>query len=263
MSVDACAESVAKSDPDRFAAALTAPLQVRADLIVLYAFNAEVARAPWVTDEPMLAEMRLQWWRDAVEEIYTDKAVRQHEVTTPLAEMLRRRQLPRKKIDAMIDARRWELAREGLDDLFKIEALLKDSSGIVMELSACISAESTPLGPAGRAAARHLGMAEGMAAIVQAFPELKARGNIPSIVHCTANWMHILGDAGRVSYMKAREKRKALPRATLPALLSAVRAEPILIRANRRPEAAFSAPLVISDARVRFRRLIQGTTGNW
>ncbi|MFM7443344.1 MAG: squalene/phytoene synthase family protein, partial [Tabrizicola sp.] len=67
MSVDACAELVSRGDPDRFRAVMAAPAFARAQLLPLYAFNLEVARAPWVTEEPLIAEMRLQWWRDVVE----------------------------------------------------------------------------------------------------------------------------------------------------------------------------------------------------
>ena len=51
MSWEACAAIVEKADPDRFLSAMTAPPEGRALLFPLYAFNAEVARAPWVTSE--------------------------------------------------------------------------------------------------------------------------------------------------------------------------------------------------------------------
>ena len=70
MSFDACAELVRRGDPDRFLSAMTAPPELRGRLMILYAFNLEVARAPWVASEPMLAEMRLQWWADAIAEIF-------------------------------------------------------------------------------------------------------------------------------------------------------------------------------------------------
>ena len=73
MTLAACAEMVRRGDPDRFLSAMTAPPDARAKLFPLYAFNLEVARAPWVTQEPMIAEMRLQFWRDALEEIAEGK----------------------------------------------------------------------------------------------------------------------------------------------------------------------------------------------
>ena len=61
----------------------------------LYAFNLEVARAPWVTQEPLIAEMRLQWWADALDEIAGGGPVRRHEVTEPLAKVLECQRMPR------------------------------------------------------------------------------------------------------------------------------------------------------------------------
>ena len=86
--VIACARTVEQGDPDRFRTVMAAPVTARSVLFPLYAFNVEVARAPWVTQEAMIAEMRLQWWRDALEEIATDAEVRKHEVTTPLGSVL-------------------------------------------------------------------------------------------------------------------------------------------------------------------------------
>ena len=55
----ACAELVQRADPDRFMAAMAAPVAARRVLFPLYALNVEIARAPWVTQEAMIAEMRL------------------------------------------------------------------------------------------------------------------------------------------------------------------------------------------------------------
>ena len=67
--IAACARLVARGDLPRFRATMAAPVELRRMLFPLYAFNLEVARAPWVTAEPMIALMRLQWWRDALGEI--------------------------------------------------------------------------------------------------------------------------------------------------------------------------------------------------
>ena len=55
--IAACAALVARGDPPRFRAAMAAPVAMRRLLFPLYAFNLEVARAPWVTQEPMIALM--------------------------------------------------------------------------------------------------------------------------------------------------------------------------------------------------------------
>mgnify|MGYP000249325893 FL=1 len=55
MTVEACAALVERGDPDRFRAVMAAPVEARAQLFPLYAFNLEVARAPWVTQEVLMS----------------------------------------------------------------------------------------------------------------------------------------------------------------------------------------------------------------
>ena len=118
MSLDACARLVEQGDPDRFAATMAAPLAARARLLPLYAFNLEVARAPWVASEPMIAEMRLQWWRDVLD----DPARRAHEVAGPLHDLIREAALPVDVLDRMAAARRWDVWREPFEDRAAFDA---------------------------------------------------------------------------------------------------------------------------------------------
>ena len=55
MSATAVAALVERGDPERWRSAMTAPPRGAAGLMALYAFNLEIARAPWVASEPMLA----------------------------------------------------------------------------------------------------------------------------------------------------------------------------------------------------------------
>ena len=74
MSLQACADIVAKGDRDGFAAVMAAPVEARRILFPVQAFALEVAKAPWASQEPVIAQMRLQFWRDAVEEAEAGKA---------------------------------------------------------------------------------------------------------------------------------------------------------------------------------------------
>ena len=55
------------ADPDRYLSMLYAPQDRRADLLALYAFNAEIAGIRDRVSEPMPGEIRLQWWRDMID----------------------------------------------------------------------------------------------------------------------------------------------------------------------------------------------------
>jgi hypothetical protein len=112
MSIQACANLVARADPERFAAAMSARPQARKKLLPIYAVAVEVARAPWMTKEPVIAEMRLQWWRDALESIQEGRP-RRHEVVESLANVLTEKGA--EALDKMILARRWDIRKEGFD----------------------------------------------------------------------------------------------------------------------------------------------------
>ncbi len=64
--LSACGRIVRENDPDRFFCTLFAPPAKREALFALYAFNHELARVAESVSEPMLGEIRLQWWREAL-----------------------------------------------------------------------------------------------------------------------------------------------------------------------------------------------------
>jgi len=103
-----CLDQVRRFDRDRYLTALFARPPARADLMALYAFNLEVAKTREVVREPMMGLMRLQWWRDALAEIYAGRE-RRHQVVQPLAAAIRRHGLARAPFDRLIDARESDL----------------------------------------------------------------------------------------------------------------------------------------------------------
>ena len=169
MSFEACAEIVQRGDPDRFAAVMAAPTAARARLFPLYAFNLEVARAPWVSKEPMIGEMRLQWWRDVVAE----PAPRAHEVAGPFHALIQEAALPLGVIDRLIEARIHDVYGEPFADGVAFDAYLDDTAGGLMWLAA------KACGGTDESAARALGWAMGLANYLRAVPELEARGRQP------------------------------------------------------------------------------------
>ena len=85
MTDSTLADFVRRNDPDRFLASLFAPTEQRQAVWVLCAVNHELARAREVVSEPMLALIRLQWWREVVQGVR-----RRHEVAGPLGALLDR-----------------------------------------------------------------------------------------------------------------------------------------------------------------------------
>lgn len=111
MSLDACAALLREHDPERFGICLLADPAARPKLLTLYALNLELARAPLASNEPLIAEMRLQWWVERLEAIGAGQ-LPAHEVLTPLAEAWGRRAAD---LAALAEPRRRDCLREPHD----------------------------------------------------------------------------------------------------------------------------------------------------
>src|SRR6201984_811294 len=57
---------VRRHDHDRYQTVLFAPAARREALFALYAFNYEIARVRESVTQPMLGQIRLQWWRENI-----------------------------------------------------------------------------------------------------------------------------------------------------------------------------------------------------
>lgn len=109
MALSYCANLVRQQDPDRFLISLFAPADRREALWALYAFNYEIARTREVVSDTTLGLIRLQWWRDSITEIYNNETPRRHEILLPLADVIRRYNLPKDLFLNLIYAREFDL----------------------------------------------------------------------------------------------------------------------------------------------------------
>ena len=101
---------VARVDPERWLSSrFVGDACARADVIALYAFDYELARAPRVASSPLMGEIRLTWWREVLDEVFEGRPVRHHPTAQTVASVIRRHGLPRDKLESMVDARYREL----------------------------------------------------------------------------------------------------------------------------------------------------------
>lgn len=227
-----CARLVEQGDPNRFRTAMAAPVAVRAVLFPLYALNVEVSRAPWVTQEAMIAEMRLQWWRDALEEIVEGKEVRKHEVTTPLSQVLTPTMA--RRLDESVAARRWDIYRDAFEDDAHFDRYLDQTAGHLM----WTGAEALGAAPEQEDAVRSVAMASGLVAFLRAVPQLESAGRIP-LLDGTSKGVAVLARRIRMRLTMPR-----LPRAARPALWPALGAYGTLVQIER-------DPCIVADGRMR------------
>ncbi len=165
------AQTVRRYDPDRYFAALFAPEPARAHLITLYAFNHEVARVAETVRQPMMGEIRLEWWRETLDGARKG-APRNHDVARALAELFASNVLPAAPFDAILDARAFDSSAEMFQDWTAAERYCDATSGNVMRLAARI------LGGEQDELAREAGIAYAIAGFVRALPFHAARHKV-------------------------------------------------------------------------------------
>ena len=130
-----------RADPDRWLSSrfIGDPAK-RADVVAIYAFSQELARVALGAREPMVAEIRLTWWREGLGDILAGKPPRGHPVMQALAQAIRRNNLAAAPLEALSDASFTDLDPDRFADDAALERYLDSASGAVMALTAAITA---------------------------------------------------------------------------------------------------------------------------
>ena len=166
------ADTVRHMDRDRYRAVLFAPHPQRDHLLALFAFNIELARVREEVSDATLGQIRLEWWREALERSEAGEMVG-HPVADALGLARRRCVLPGDLLSDMIDARQSDLSATPMPDQTHLEDYLARTAGTVFQLGAYIlgqrDAETAHL-------ARHAGVAFGLAGIMRALPVHRSQG---------------------------------------------------------------------------------------
>lgn len=242
--LNACAQMVAKGDADRFLAAMTGTVAEREVLFPLYAFNLEIARAPFMSNEPMVALVRLQFWRDVI----AGKTVAAHDVAGPISALIASGQVDASLLEQMLDAREGDVDGIGRRSADAMLSYAKGTSGALMAAG----------GQGDIAALIQLGTAQGIANWLLALPDLSrmGRGHVkPSD--------EMVAELASEGLRQLSEARKLLPRKGSAALRSAWRAKGILTRAKSAPDLAQDGALGGSEFARRGRLLWLSMTGRW
>ena len=253
MTLDACAALVQRGDPDRYAATMAAPPALRPKLWPLYAFNLEVARAPWVTEQPLIAEMRLQFWRDML----SAATPRAHEVAGPLHRLITETQGLAPLLDRVIEARRHDITRDPFASEAAFDAYLEATSASLLWAAALTLGAP----PQAEAPIRALGWAQGLANYLRAVPALTTR-NLQPLPDDAPKAVRAWAAQGLAHLQSARAARDCFGPAA-PAALAAWQAAPILRQAYDNPTRVAEGTLALSEFRKRGGLLWMALTGRF
>lgn len=250
----ACAELVQRADPDRFRVAMAAPVSARQVLFPLFAANVEVSRAPWVTQEHLIAEMRLQWWKDAFEEIANGGPVRRHEVVTPLSRVLDAQGA--QMMLELAEVRSWDIYRDPFDDEVHFQRYITASAANL------VLAGARALGPVDDSVVLDMGYAAGLANYLTAVPALEKAKRVP-LLDGRSEAVQALAQDGLARLKRARSARTKVSRAAAPAMLLGWKAEGILKRAAAQPGRVVEGALAGSEFSDNAGLMLRALTGRW
>jgi phytoene synthase len=170
-----CSALVRDHDRDRWLASLFAPAPHRPALHALFAFNVEVSRVRELVSDPLPGEVRLQWWRDALEGGARGD-VSSHPVASALLRAIARYRLPRPALTALIAARVHDLYDDPLPTLTDLEGYCGETSSALVRLATLILADGGEAGSAD--AAGHAGVAYALTGLLRALPRHASRGQV-------------------------------------------------------------------------------------
>jgi phytoene/squalene synthetase len=139
-----CGELLRGGDHDRFLTALFSSAATREPLFTLYAFNLEIARIRDHVKEPLLGEMRLQWWREGIAGIFSSQSCPDHPVLQALGEAIAVFDLPRQRFEIMLDARSADFSSQPHATLDALETYADAVSAGLMRLAALLLERARP-----------------------------------------------------------------------------------------------------------------------
>lgn len=168
-------ERIREHDSDRFLTTLFAPDRMRQDLMVLYAFNLELAKLRETVSESLIGRMRLQFWRDAIVAMTERKDPPQHEVAVPLAALVSRTPELANDLTSLIDGREVDLDDEPPQDSRAFEEYAAVTSSALLRAAVRVlggtPSDHTDL-------IRHAGIAIAAVGAVRALPYQVTTGRV-------------------------------------------------------------------------------------
>lgn len=170
-----CEALVREGDPDRYLATLFAPAAFRPHLFALAAFSLTIARVRDAASNPIAGEIRLQWWRDALQgEARGD--VKSNPVAAALDDAIVARRLGRQPFVDLIDARVFDLYDDPMPRVNDLEGYCGETASALIRLGGLILSDGAE--PGGAAAAGHAGVAYGVTGLLRTLPWHARNGQV-------------------------------------------------------------------------------------
>lgn len=247
-----CVQQVRKYDYHHYLCLLQLSPEMRKAAFALRAFNVETAKAMDVASDPRIGLMRLLWWQEAIDKIYSHKKI-EHPIAQALSSIISEHKISKSWLKRSVEARINDARRE-VDEIpetmEELEKYAEDTVSTVLYMT--LQAGGIRSTSADHAAS-HIGKASGLLLLLRSLPYHFSRNpQIPYIPVEVASKHGLLVNEGgqrlirsdsreglpdavfemasvaNTHLQKARELAKTVPAEALPVLLPAVPAQVML-----------------------------------
>lgn len=248
-----CVQQVRNYDYHHYLCLLELPPNMRRSAFALRAFNVETARAMDVASDPRIGLMRLLWWQEAIDKIYSNKLI-EHPVAQALASVVSQHRFSKSWLKRSVEARIKDAQREPTDvpeSIEELEAYAEDTMSTI--LYSALEAGGIKSTAADHAAS-HIGKASGLALLLKSLPYHASRNRhfpyIPAKIaekhgllvnrevridsrEELCNVVFEMASVANSHLQKSRELAKTVPSEAHSVLLPAVPAQVILDSLSR------------------------------
>lgn len=247
-----CVQQVRNYDYHHYLCLLELPPNMRKAAFALRAFNVETARAMDVASDPKIGLMRLLWWKEAIDKIFSNKLI-EHPVTRALASVISEHKVSKNWLKRSVEARINDANREVTDIPETLEVLERYAEDTASTILYSTLESGGIRSTVADHAASHIGKASGLLLLLKSLPYHASKNRhfpyIPAEVaekhgllvnHGGQKEIHLdsredlcnavfeMASVANAHLLKAQELCGTVPTEARPVLLPAVPAEVIL-----------------------------------
>lgn len=262
-----CVQQVRNYDYHHYLCLLHLPPTMRKAAFALRAFNVETARAMDVASDPKIGLMRLLWWQEAIDKMFSNKKI-EHPTAQALSSVISEHKISKSWLKRSVEARIKDASREENDIPETIEELEKYAEDTVSTLLYTTLQAGGIRSTAADHAASHIGKASGLLLLLKSLPYHANRGRQISYLPTKVAMNHglLVKQGGRleiqvepserlsdavfemasvanIHLQKARELAATIPKEAFPVLLPAIPAQVLLDSLRRRQFNVFDSRL--------------------
>ncbi|KAJ8041694.1 NADH dehydrogenase (ubiquinone) complex I, assembly factor 6 [Holothuria leucospilota] len=246
--VEYCLNYVQKHDYENYLWMLLLPDVSRSSVVALRAFNIELATIKDNVSRVEIGKMRIQFWKEAVEDIY--KGIPPHHpVAEELFEAVQKYNLSKRWLQRVIEERDRTLEDRPFVSLEEVESYAENTASSLLYLTLEILGVKDVHADH---AASHIGKSQGLTTIIRAVPYHAARRNVllpqellikhnvtqESIIRQSSEQpvkdvIYEIASQAHSHILKAQSMKKSLPKEALPAFLALAPVESYLRRIQK------------------------------